>query len=63
MVEIEQVKEEVEIEQVKEEVEVVEEKEKEEETPSQEKPGKLKIGEWTELMGDDLVMKVGYVDS
>ena len=53
----------VEIEQVKEEVEVVEEKEKEEETPSQEKPEKLKIGEWTELMGDDLVMKVGYVDS
>lgn len=44
----------VEIEQVKEEEELVEE---EETTTSREK---LKIGEWTELMGEELVMKVGY---
>jgi hypothetical protein len=46
----------VEIEQVKEEEELVEE-EAEETTTSREK---LKIGEWTELMGEELVMKVGY---
>jgi hypothetical protein len=44
----------VEIEQVKEEEDLVEE---EETTTSREK---LKIGEWTELMGEELVMKVGY---
>jgi hypothetical protein len=49
----------VEIEQVKEE-ELVKEEVKVEETSSHEK---LKIGEWKELMGEELVMKVGYVKS